>query len=104
MTMLRRPVPARSLLIASGGRVRSRPPLVSVQDEQGRLTPEFLATLNPRPRDRYGPRPENGGSGTDSPGRWLTVAMVALGVLAAAAAVVSFAAQYRMVHAAKGTA
>ena len=37
----------------------------------------------------------------DRPARWLAVAMAALGVLAAAAAVVSFAAQYRMVLAAK---
>ena len=40
----------------------------------------------------------------DRPARWLTAAMLALVVLAAAAAVVSFSAQYRMVHAAKGTA
>jgi hypothetical protein len=39
----------------------------------------------------------------DRPGRWLTASMVLLAVLAAAAAVVSFSAQYRMVHAAKGT-
>ena len=37
----------------------------------------------------------------DRPARWLGVAMAALGVLAAAAAVVSFAAQYQMVLAAK---
>src|SRR5262245_4343994 len=36
------------------------------------------------------------------PARWLTAAMMALAVLAAAAAVVSFSAQYRMVHRAKG--
>ena len=40
----------------------------------------------------------------DRPARWLTAAMLALAVLAAAAAVVSFSAQYRMVDAAKGTA
>src|SRR5436309_264972 len=39
----------------------------------------------------------------DQPARWLTASMVLLAVLAAAAAVVSFSAQYRMVHAAKGT-
>ncbi|MHB1819426.1 MAG: hypothetical protein ACYCO9_15505, partial [Streptosporangiaceae bacterium] len=39
----------------------------------------------------------------DRPGRWLAAAMVSLAVLAAAAAVVSFAAQYRMVLAAKGS-
>jgi hypothetical protein len=36
------------------------------------------------------------------PAHWLTAALAALAVLAAAAAVVSFSAQYRMVHAAKG--
>jgi hypothetical protein len=38
----------------------------------------------------------------DQAGRWLRSAMIALGLLAAAAAVVSFEAQYRMVFAAKG--
>jgi hypothetical protein len=37
----------------------------------------------------------------DRPARWLTASMVALGVLAGASAVVSYAAQYRMVLAAK---
>jgi len=37
-------------------------------------------------------------------GRWLAVSMVALGVLAAASAVVSYAAQFRMVYAAKHVA
>ena len=43
-----------------------------------------------------------GGKEGDRPGRWLTTSMVALGVLAGASAVVSYAAQYRMVLAAKG--
>ena len=43
-----------------------------------------------------------GGREGDRPARWLTASMVALGVLAAASAVVSYAAQYRMVLAAKG--
>jgi hypothetical protein len=42
--------------------------------------------------------------GTDRPARWLAVSMAALGVLAAASAVVSYAAQYRMVYAAKRVA
>jgi hypothetical protein len=42
--------------------------------------------------------------GNDLPGRWLAVSMAALGVLSASAAVVSFAAQYRMVRAVKGSA
>jgi hypothetical protein len=37
----------------------------------------------------------------DLPARWLVVSMVALGVLALAAAAVSYAAQYRMVYSAK---
>ena len=37
----------------------------------------------------------------DHAGRWLAVSMAALAVLAAASAVVSYAAQYRMVDAAK---
>jgi len=56
--------------------------------------------------DRRGPeRSDQLGaqSWKDRPARWLTAAMLALAVLAAAAAVVSFSAQYRMVHAAKGT-
>jgi hypothetical protein len=48
-------------------------------------------------------RPRRGGGG-DLPARWLTAAMVSLGVLAGASAVVSYAAQYRMVLAAKGVA
>ena len=42
----------------------------------------------------------DGGSG-GRPGRWLMASMVALGVLAAASAVVSYAAQYQMVLAAR---
>jgi len=38
------------------------------------------------------------------PGGWLAVSMIALAILATAAAVVSYSAQYRMVFAAKGTA
>jgi hypothetical protein len=40
----------------------------------------------------------------DRPWRWLAVSMVALGILATASAVVSYAAQYRMVYAAKRVA
>lgn len=49
---------------------------------------------------KFGPGKKPG----DRAGRWLTGAMLALGVLAAAAAVVSFDAQYRMVYAAKHVA
>ena len=41
---------------------------------------------------------------SDHPGKWLAVSMTALAVLAVAAAVVSYSAQYRMVYAAKGVA
>ncbi len=41
---------------------------------------------------------------SDRPGRWLAVSISALAVLAVAAAVVSYSAQYRMVYAAKGAA
>jgi hypothetical protein len=46
----------------------------------------------------------HGGGGGDRPARWLTASMIALGVLAGASAVVSYAAQYRMVLAAKAVA
>lgn len=57
-----------------------------------------------------GPQAEGSGARTssprpgvkDRPARWLTLSMVALAVLATASAVVSYAAQYRMVLAAKG--
>jgi hypothetical protein len=42
-----------------------------------------------------------GGDGKDRAGTWLRVAMAALGLLAAAAAVVSYAAQYQLVRAVK---
>ena len=50
------------------------------------------------------PLPGGSQPGKDRPARWLTASMLALAVLAGAAAVVSFAAQYRMVFAAKGVA
>jgi hypothetical protein len=48
-----------------------------------------------------GPAVGPGGPGEDRSGVWLRNAAVGLGVLAAAAAVVSFAAQYRMIYAAR---
>jgi hypothetical protein len=48
-------------------------------------------------------RPHGSGGG-DRPARWLTASMIALGVLAGASAVVSYAAQYQMVLAAKAVA
>ncbi|MDA8323388.1 MAG: hypothetical protein M0030_26745 [Actinomycetota bacterium] len=63
------------------------------------------AAAVPAGHDRPGgsPWPVQDAGRRDRPGRWLAVAMAALGVLAAASAVVSFAAQYRMVLAAKGS-
>ena len=49
-------------------------------------------------------RPGANRSASERPARWLTVSMLALGVLAAAAAAVSYSAQYRMVFAAKAAA
>src|ERR1022692_2401986 len=48
-------------------------------------------------------RPRSG-QDRDRPARWLTASMIALGILAAASAVVSYSAQYRMVFAAKDVA
>jgi hypothetical protein len=45
---------------------------------------------------------KDGNGGADRAARWLRCAMIALGLLAGAAAAVSFAAQYHMVYAAKG--
>ena len=58
-----------------------------------------------RPAEAYGLRRRvprvSGGAKVDRPARWLAISMVALGGLAAAAAVVSYSAQYRMVYGAK---
>ena len=66
------------------------------------------------PEDQYHPSPEHNGvhwlnlslrgphSQGDRSARWLKAATLALGLLASAAAAVSFEAQYRMVYAAKG--
>ena len=80
------------------------PVIAAVHDGRGRLTPEFLAALN-RQLAGHGGRPPGTGRVTkDRPARWLAAAMLALGVLAAAAATVSYSAQYRMVFAAKAVA
>ncbi len=103
MATLKTDAPSRSLAISSDGGGRDRPVLVSVHDERGRLTPEFLSAANQRLRDGT-PGPVAGSTRPDRPACWLTAAMLALGALAVAAAVVSFAAQYRMVFAAKQVA
>jgi hypothetical protein len=101
MATLRTAVPDREMAITTIGGGSDRPSLVSVHDAHRRLTPEFLAVVSERLRDRGAPGPVAGGARPDRPGRWLMAAMLALGALAAAAAVVSFSAQYRMVLAAK---
>ena len=78
--------------------------LASVPGEQGRLAPEHPAAAGQRARAGGGIQPGTGWAGKDRPARWLTVSMLSLAVLAAAAAAVSYAAQYRMVLAAKGSA
>jgi hypothetical protein len=50
------------------------------------------------------PRTPRNGQDRDRPARWLTASMIALAVLAAASAVVSYSAQYQMVLAAKTVA
>jgi hypothetical protein len=58
----------------------------------------------PEPAPPGGPAAGPGGPGEDRSGVWLRNAAAGLGVLAAAAAVVSFAAQYRMIYATRGLA
>jgi hypothetical protein len=97
---------AGDAVVAAGDGLRHAggpPPEAVVHDEHGGLTPEVLAAVSQRLHDPASSLPASGGPGKDRPARWLTAAMVSLAVLAAAAAMVSFSAQYRMVHAAKGT-
>src|SRR5690348_2605427 len=77
--------------------------VVRAQHRQGRPPSELFATAT-RPLDDGAIPPRSDRTGKDRPARWLTAAMLSLAVLAAAAAIVSFAAQYRMVFAAKGVA
>ena len=81
---------------------RQRPLLASVDGGRGNPVPELAAAAGPEYGAGHRPAPA-GASRDDRPGRWLAAAMVSLAVLAAGAAVVSFAAQYRMVLAAKGS-
>src|SRR5262249_54963791 len=74
------------------------------QDAQGQPTPGFPAPGSRQTESGGAPGSGCGRTGRDAPRRWLAVSMVSLAVLAAAAAVVSYAAQYRMVLAAKGSA
>jgi hypothetical protein len=97
---------AGSLVAATDGTALGlgthRQPVAGPRDAQARLAPESLTAVSQRRHGTGSPGPGAGGSGKDRPARWLTAAMVSLAVLAAASAVVSYAAQYRMVLAAKG--
>ena len=77
-------------------------PFAARPGEPGRLAPEVVSAMNQRLTRPPLARARAAWPGKDRPARWLTVSMLALAVLAAAAAVVSFSAQYRMVLAAKG--
>jgi len=68
-----------------------------LSDRHNKESGEFVHATQPQPVGLF----ERGGRATGRPARWLAVSMAALGVLAAASAVVSYAAQYRMVYAAK---
>jgi hypothetical protein len=82
----------------------SQRPVVSVHDAQGPLTPEPRATASRQFEGGGAPPSGAGRIRSDGPARWLTASMVSLAVLAAASAVVSYSAQYRMVFAAKAVA
>jgi hypothetical protein len=86
------------------GPCASGPPPARSDDEGDRPAPEFRTAMSGRSQDAGGLPPSDGRTGEDRPAHWLTAAMLSLAVLAAASAVVSYAAQYRMVYAAKGVA
>src|SRR5689334_21874944 len=71
------------------------------QDAQGQPTLRFAAPGSRLTGGGGAPGSGCGRAGRDGPRSWLAVSMVSLAVLAAAAAVVSYAAQYRMVLASK---
>jgi len=102
------PAEDSALVTASGdatlGISPGRPPMISKQAARGHPAPELLAAASQRADGGDDYRVGSGRTGRDGPGRWLTVSMVSLALLAAASAAVSYAAQYRMVFAAKGIA
>ena len=108
MALLRTVAAAGAPVVASQdhahGHGTRRRLLASVHDEQGHLASEHLAPATQRPREGGGPQPGTGRPRRDRPARWLTASMLSLAVLAAASATVSYAAQYRMVLAAKDSA
>jgi hypothetical protein len=67
--------------------------LASVHDEQAHRGLDQVASATQQRR----------GAGSPNPERWLTASMLSLAVLAGASAAVSYAAQFRMVLAAKGS-
>jgi hypothetical protein len=72
-----------------------------MRDPAGSPSGHLADTPADRGRATAGHRRAAAQARSDQPARWLTASMLALAVLAAAAAVVSFSAQYRMVFAAK---
>ncbi len=70
----------------------------------GSLAGEIPARADRGPAVGAGLPPGGQRARLDRPARWLTASMVSLGILAAAAAVVSYSAQYQMVLAAKAVA
>lgn len=99
---------AGDLLAAVGGDAHGPggcwPAAASTRDGRSPLSPEPSAPAGQRHTGASSLGQDAGGAGRGRPARWLTASMLALAVLAAASAVVSYAAQYRMVLAAKGAA
>jgi hypothetical protein len=102
------PADARPLAAASGDDELETSPgrrsAAGVHHVQEHLTPRSATTLDRRAEGAGTLRSSSGRTRKDGPARWLTVSMVSLAALAAASATVSYAAQYRMVFAAKAVA
>jgi hypothetical protein len=86
----------------TGNSPRFKPPGIH---ESRKMTPDTPLVLplqpTPLPAAVGAPSPRHADSGRDRPGHWLHAAGAGLFVLAAAAAAVSFTAQYRLVYAAR---
>jgi hypothetical protein len=99
--------PATTLPTGSPGDVPGREAglrlVASAHDQDRQLAPEHVVSVSRQLQEAGGLSPGSGRSGRGQPERWLTAAMLSLAVLAAAAAAVSYAAQFRMVLAAKGS-
>jgi hypothetical protein len=89
--------PARQFPVGSCG----RPAVGDGYPPDGHRAQRFPASAGHGPAATDGCSLDRRRAGPDRPTRWLTASMLSLGVLAAASAVVSYSAQYRMVLAAK---